>query len=109
MAGKKFGGGVKDQIGAQLNGSHEIGRRESRVHQQGQTFGVCNLRQPGDVQHFEPWIAEGLAEQKLRVWADGITERIEIPGIDESGFDPEAGEGVLQKVVGAAVEGGGRY
>ena len=77
-------------IGAELDRPAEIGRGEGVVDQQ-RHFRV--MRDRGDsrnIQHFEPGIADGLAEHQARIGPDRGAEAIEVAGIDEGGGDAEA-------------------
>ena len=51
-----------------------------------------------------PGVAQGLREQEPGLGTDGGPERVGVSRIDEGGLDPEAGQGVGEEVVAAAVE-----
>ena len=60
----------------------------------------------GNVQHVDARVADRLAEEQLRVRP---RRALEVPGVgrfDEGGLDAEAPQGVVQQVVGAAVDRG---
>ena len=62
-----------------------------------------------NVQHFEPGIADGLADHELGVRPDRRSERVEIARLDEGRGDAEARQRVRQKVDGAAIERARRH
>ena len=66
-----------------------------------------DLRDLRDIQHFEPGIADGLADHEPRVRLDRRAEFVERARLDEGGGDAEARQRVRQQIDGAAIERGG--
>ena len=102
-----FGGRVHDDVGAMLDRAAEIGRGKGVVDQERNAGRMRDLRNPGNIEHLEAWIADGLADHEPGLRRDRRTEGVEIARLDECGRDAEAGQGVREQVDGAAVERGG--
>ena len=62
---------------------------------------------PGNIQHVQARIAQDFPEQEPGVGADGGPPGVQVPGGNEGGFNAEAGQGVFQQIMAAAVEGPG--
>ena len=83
--------------------------REGVVHHERNLVPVGDFRHFLNVDDVAVGIAEGLDEQELRLRADGLFKVIQVGRIDERGRDAVGDERVLQEVIGAAVDGLGRY
>ena len=94
----------KTQIGAVVERLHQPRRGEGRVDQQRQAVFMGDRRDGRDVEHVQSRVAEGLAEEQPRLGADRRTPGVMVAGAHESRGDAEARQGVVQQVVGAAVE-----
>ncbi|MGY4500494.1 hypothetical protein ACVWYH_004425 [Bradyrhizobium sp. GM24.11] len=109
MAADPFGRRMHDDVGAELDRSAEIGRGKGVVDQQ---RNFCVMRDRGDlrdIQHFEPGIADRLADEEFRIRLDRLPERIEIARFHEGRGDAEARQRVRQQIDGAAIERARRH
>ena len=100
---------MHDDVGTMLDGPAEIGRGEGVVDQQRQAGVMRDLRDPGNIEHLEAGIADGLGDHQPRPRRNGSPESLEIARLDKGRRDAEAGQGVREQVDGAAVERGGRH
>ncbi len=69
VAAEEFGGRVIDEVGAVLERFEQVRRGEGGVDQQRHAVLMRDLRDGGDIEHVEAWIAERFAEQQARVRA----------------------------------------
>ena len=104
VTAQKLGGRVVHQVSAMLKRLHQPGRGEGAVHQQRQAGVVRDLRHVGNVQHVQPRVAQGLAEQEPRLGPDGGPPGVQVARVDKGGGDAEARQRVVQQVVRAAVQ-----
>jgi hypothetical protein len=108
VTAEELGRRVVDEIRAMLEGLEQVRRRKGRIDQQ--RYAVL-MRDPGDrgnIQHVEPRIAERFAEQQAGVRAQRGAPAVQIAGFDESRFDAEAAQRVVQQIVRAAIQGARR-
>ena len=103
----ELGGGVDDDVGAALEGAEEVGGGEGVVDHDGDAEFLADFGDLLEGEDVDQRVAEGLAVEDLGVGADGAAEVLGVGGVDEGDVDTQAGEGVDELVVGAAVEGGG--
>ena len=61
-------------------------------------------RNAWDVEHLQARVAERLAEQKPRLRPYRRAPLVELAGIDERGFDPEARQREIEQIVRSAIE-----
>ena len=106
MAADPFGGRIHHDVGAELDRPAEIGRREGVVDQQRDLRVVRDLRDLGNIQHFEAGIADGLADHQPGIGPDRSAKFVERARLDEGRGDAEARQRVRQQVDGAAIERG---
>ena len=66
-----------------------------------------NAGQLFDVGNVELGIAQGLGVDGPGFGVDGCPQAVKVIGIDKAYVDAEAGQGVVEEVVGAAIQGGG--
>ena len=102
-------GGMDHDVRAQLDGPEQEWRREGIVHHERNPVPMGDGRNLLDVNDVAVGIAEGLDEQEFRLRTDGFLEVIQVGRVHEGGRDAVGDERVLQEVVGAAVDGLGRY
>src|SRR5207244_8223387 len=87
VARQKLGRRVIDEIGTELERTHEVRRGERRVDEQRQSVLVGELGHPRHIEHLEPGVTQRLAEQQSRGWPDRTTPGIEIARINKSRVD----------------------
>jgi hypothetical protein len=104
MTTEELGGGVKDQVGAEIERPQQVGRREGGIDQQRQPAGVGDGRDLRNVEHVEARIAQRLAEQQARLGANRRAPGVGIARIDKGRANAEARQRVFEQVVRAAVE-----
>ncbi len=109
MPADELGGGMDDEVGAMLKGAAQVGRGKGVVDQQGDAIFLPDLSHLIKGKDVNQRVAQGLAVQDLGVRADGAAEVLRVAGIHQGDLDAQAGEGVGELVVGAAVQGGGRH
>ena len=98
-----FGGGGDDDVHAVVKGAHQSDA-DGVVHDQRYAGSVGDLGKRGEVGDVQLGIADGLGEDRPGLRADGLTECLGVAGIDELHRAAELGEGVVEKLIGAAVE-----
>ncbi len=106
VAADPFGGRVHDDVGAKLDRPAEIGRCEGVVDQQRNFRVMRDLRDLGNIQHFETGIADGLADHQAGIGADRGAEFVQRARLDEGGGDAEARQRVREQIDAAAIERG---
>jgi hypothetical protein len=109
MAAQPLGRRVQDEIGAVLERPAQVWRREGVVDQQRQTMVMRDRGHLGQIQNFEPRIADSLGEHEAGLGADGCAIGVGIARIDEGRRDTEARQGQLQQIGAAAVQRLGRH
>ena len=107
MAVHVLGGGVRDDVGAPLDGTAVDGRGERVVHDQRHAVRMSRGGEALDVEYRERWVGDGLAEHALGVGAKcRLKLLVACIGRDERALQAHAAHGVGEQVVGAAVDGG---
>ena len=106
MAAEELGGGVDDDVRAVLDGADQVGRAEGVVHHQGQAVLVGHLGHGVDVGDVTVGVAQGLNVDGLGVsgWM-ALSTSARSWMFTKIGGNAEAGQGVGQQVVAAAVDG----
>ena len=109
VAAQELGGRVVNDVGTKVEGLDQVRRGEGGVHQQRHFGLVGDLRHGGNVEHVQPRVAHGFAEEQLGVGAHGVAPAVDVARLHEGGLDAEAAQGVVQQVLAAAVERGGGH
>src|SRR5699024_8656 len=97
---------VDDDVGAVLDGAHEVRGRQCVVGEEGNTGGMGDIGDRGDVEDVGAGIRDDLGEEELRIVVDGALPLVEIGHVDAGGLDAELAQGHVDQVLGAAVEAG---
>jgi len=95
---------VHDDIGSVVERSDEIRRRHRVVDDQRDAGLVRDLGDRRDVESVEPWIADRLGENELRVRPESAAKGLWVAGVDEGELESEARKRVDKEIVRAAVE-----
>ena len=88
-----------------LDGADQVRGAEGVVDDQRQAVLVRDGGNGVDVGDIAVGVAQGLQIDSLGVGLDGILHLGQVMGVDEGGGNAELGQGVLQQVVAAAVDG----
>ena len=97
-------------VGAVLERADEVRRRDGVVDDERDAGVVRHIGDERDVEDVDARVADGLGEQELRVRADRAGPLVGIILVLHEGrLDAELGEGVLEQVVGAAVDRRARH
>ena len=104
VAAEILGGGVDDDVGTPLEGAVEDRGEAGVVEDEGHAGGAGDLGYFLDGEDIEGGVAQALAVEGLGVGAKGAAEGLGVVGVDEGDVDAEFWEGVVEEVVGAAVE-----
>ena len=107
VAAQELGSRVHDQVRPQLQRLQQVGRGESRVHQQRQLRGMGDGGYRLDVQYIQARVANGLGKDQAGIVTDGGGKGLRVTGIDKRGLDAEARQGIGEQVVAATVQGAG--
>ena len=105
VAAEELGCGVDNDVRAVLDGADEVGRAEGVIHHQRNAVLVRQLGQGVDVGDVTVGIAQGLNVDGAGLGADGALHFLQIVDVHEIGGNAEAGQGVGEQVVAAAVDG----
>ena len=105
MAADELGGGVNNNVSAVLNGADQVRGAEGVVDDQGQAVLVGNLGNGVNVGNVRVGVTQGLQVDGAGVLLDGVLDLGQVMGVDKGGGHAESGQGVLQQVGGAAVDG----
>ena len=105
MAAEELGCGVNHDVRTVLDGADEVGRAEGVVHHQGDAVLVRQLSQGVDVGDVAVGVAQRLNVDGAGLWTDGALHFRKIVDVHEIGGNAEAGQGVGEQVVAAAVDG----
>ena len=93
-----------------MSAPSSIGSREQRragvVDEQRQAVGVRDVRDGADVGDVEPRVADRLEVEEAGVVVDGGGVVRRVGAVDEPDLDAQLGQGVVEQVVGPAVEAG---
>ena len=99
--------GVRDDVGAELDGAAVHRRGERVVHDEGHPVGVGDAGEPLDVQHPDARIGQRLAEKQLGVRPEGSLDLfVGSVLVDEGHLDAHLRESDAEEVERAAVDGG---
>ena len=105
MAPDPLGGGVDDDVGAEVDGPAGVaGGAEGVVHHERDAVVVGDLGQGLEVGHVEARVADRLDVQGAGARVDGLGEVLRVVSRDELRADAEPGKGDLELVVGAPVQ-----
>ena len=105
MAANELGSGVDHDVCAVLDGTDQVRGAEGVINDQRQTVLMGEGCNGVDVRDVAVGVAQRLQIDGLGVGLDGVLHLGEVVCIDEGGGDAELGQGVLQQVVAAAVDG----
>ena len=107
MAAQKLGGGVDHDVRAPLDGAHQGRRWRGVIDHQRQSIFVRDGGEAFDVDDVELRVADALGVDGAGLVVDRGAQAVEIVSIDEADGDAEARQGVVEEVIGAAVERSG--
>ena len=100
-----FAGRVGHDVRAEVERAAEIGGRKGVVDDERNPGFVGDAGEPLDIEHDEGRIRERLREDRFRVRADCLADRLRVGvGLDEGEFDSELAEGVGEQRDRSAVE-----
>ena len=105
MTADKLGGGMNHDVGAVFQRTNQVGRSEGVVDDHRNLVLVGDFRNGLDVRDVGIGIAESLDQDKLGVVLDGALDFVQVVDIHEGGIHAEGAKGVLQQVVGTAIDG----
>ena len=105
VAADELGGGVDHDVCAVLDGADQIRSAEGVINDQRQAMLMGDGCDGVDVGDVAVGVAQGLQIDGLGVGLDGVLHLGQVVGVHEGGGDAELGQGVLQQVVAAAVDG----
>jgi hypothetical protein len=91
-------------VGAPLDGPAKDGRGGGVVEHEGHAGGAGDGGDLLNGEDVEARVAQRLAVEELRVGPERAAERLGVFRVDERDLDPEPRQGVVEEVVGAAVE-----
>lgn len=106
VATDELGGRVDDHVGPVLNRSNQVRRRGRVVDHQRDAVLFSDRGNFGDGEGVELGVAHGLAIKDLGLVGDGGSEGVGIARIHELHVDAELGQGVVEQVIGPAIERG---
>jgi len=105
VAADELGGGVNHDVCAVLDGANQVRGAEGVVDDQRQAVLVGNGGNGINVGDIAVGVAQCLQIDGLGVGLDGVLHLGQIVSVDKGGGHAELGQGVLQQVVAAAVDG----
>ena len=103
----ELGQRVDDDVRAVLDRPHQVGRRQRVVDHQRHAGVVRHVGHGLDVERQQVGVADRLGVDRLGLVGDRLADRFR-RRLAELDLDPHLRQGVLEVVVGAAVEAGGR-
>ena len=109
MPPEKLGGGVDHNIRAPLDGPHQRGRCARVVDDERQLVLVRDGGELFNVDNIQLRIAKGLGIDEAGLAVDGFAQAVEVVRIHEANRNAELRQRVVEEVVGAPVERGGRH
>ncbi|MFM1943842.1 MAG: hypothetical protein RI897_2824 [Verrucomicrobiota bacterium] len=98
-----FGGGGGEDIGAVFEGADEADA-DRVIDHEGDAGVVGDFGEGFEVGDIEFRVADGFAVDGAGFGGDGLAEGVEVAGVDEIHRAAEFGHGVVEELVGAAVE-----
>ena len=107
MAADELGQGVDDDIGAVLQRLEQVGGGNGIVHHERDAGVMGDLGNGFKVIHIVFRIAHRLHVDQAGIVIDSLTDVLRIGSIDELHLDAEPRQGVVEQVVGPAVEEAG--
>ena len=106
---QELGGGVVDQVGAEIQRLHQVRRCQRRIDQQRHSCVMGDRAHPRNVEHVQAGVPDGFAEQELGGGTHRCAPAVDVARLDECRLDAEPAHGVVQQVLGAAVKRGRRH
>jgi hypothetical protein len=100
---------MDNDVGAELDGAGEIGRREGRIHDERQTMGMGHVRHGFEIDDLERRVRDALTKHGAGPVVDGSGDVLWIVRVDERSGDTERRQDVVEHRVGAAVQVAGRH
>ncbi len=107
VSAEEFCGRMDDDIRAPLDGIAKDGRGNRVIDDERQAMFMRDGREFFQVDHIELGIAEGFGIDGASAIIDGFAQSVVVVGFDEADFDAELGQGVVEQIVGAAIERSG--
>ena len=104
VAAEKLGGGIDHDIGSPLDGADKRRARRGVVDDQREPVLMGDGGQLRDVDNVELGIADGFGIDGAGLVIDGGAQAVKVVGIDEAHRDAETRQGVVEEIVGAAIE-----
>ena len=101
----ELGGRVDHDVCAVLDGTYQVRSAKGVVNDQRQAVLVGNGGNGINVGDIAVGVAQGLQIDGLGVGLDGVLHLGQVMGVDKGGGDAKLGQGVLQQIVAAAVDG----
>ena len=98
MTTDELGGRMHHDIGTVFNGANQIRRTEGIVDHQRNLVLVGDFGDSVDIRNVGMRVAEGFDKDELRVALDSGFDALEVVSVNESRFDTEVAERVLQQV-----------
>ena len=105
VAADELGRGMDHDVRAVLNGTDQVRGAKRVINDQRQAVLVSNGCDGVDIGDITVGVAQSLQIDRLGVGLDGVLHLGQVMGVDKGGGDAKLGQGVLQQVVAAAVDG----
>src|SRR3712207_6595220 len=109
MASDELGSGVNNNIGTVLDGTDQIGSTKGVVNDKGNAVLMGQICPGLNVDDITGRVAQGLNIERLGILLNGCLCSCQIRRANESGLDAIILKGMLQEVIGSAVDIVGRY
>ena len=87
---------MHDDIGALCDWLRQKGRRQRRIHHQGQTGIVGDVRDGRDIEYIQTGIADCFAEEQARIGANRFFPGFRVASVYKRGLDTKARQGIAQ-------------
>ena len=107
MTADEFGRRMHHNVCAVFKRAYQIGGGKGGIHHQRNFVCVRYRRHFFNVDQSGVGVADGFNKQRLRVAVDRVFKRVFLVRVHKGGGDTILGQGVLQQVVGTAVNGFG--
>ena len=104
VAVEELGGAVRDHVRPPFERPAQVGRGQGVVDDQRQPVLAGDGAHCLEGEHGQSRVAQGFTVDEPGVRPDGAGECLRVGRVDKGGVDAQAGEGVAQLVVGAAVQ-----